>query len=125
MAGAFVIRPITRAEAEGVLGSGRREGVNVEKGQLFGIEQDGRIVAIGSFKVRGVTAVLSMDFTEPEYRGRGMHQALLAHRLDVARSRGCQRAEASCLGPSARNYLKAGFVIVQQRKHGWLMRRPL
>jgi GNAT superfamily N-acetyltransferase len=119
------IPEITREAVESILGDGR-DHVHVEpRAVYYGIYVEGVLASICSLAVRRKLAVLSMDYTLPAYRGRGLHQQLIAYRLIRAKALGAEMAQATCLAPSIRNYLKAGFAVVQQYKHGWRVRRML
>ncbi len=83
----------------------------------FLVETEGRIVATGSVGVHQGVALIAGGSTVPEFRGRGAQAALLAARLDYARSAGCELAAMSCSpgSPSHRNGLRAGFEMVYSR----------
>jgi GNAT superfamily N-acetyltransferase len=89
---------------------------------------DEREVACGSLLLRGRIAVLGLDATLADARGRGCQTALIARRLRVAAAAGCEIAlAAACDIPAeraaaARNLQRAGFVEAG-RSIGW--RRPL
>jgi GNAT superfamily N-acetyltransferase len=70
------------------------------------------VVACGSLIAIDGVAVLGGGATAPAHRRRGLQSALLAHRLHLAASRGCELAIATALpaGQSARNLERMGFV---------------
>jgi GNAT superfamily N-acetyltransferase len=57
------------------------------------------------------------DATLTRFRGRGVQQALIAHRMRLARARGCDLAVACVIPGSAshRNYERLGFELVYMR----------
>ena len=68
------------------------------------------------------TAWLGWDATLPEARGRGLHAALIAARIDEARRAGCVFATSETAvdtsartDPSGANYRKLGFVLACRR----------
>ena len=57
--------------------------------------------------------------TDPDYRGRGLVQALIAHALDKGRAAGFRRATISFLignEPAERAYAKAGFGFAEEKR---------
>jgi GNAT superfamily N-acetyltransferase len=72
----------------------------------------------GLGRAEGV-ALLLADAVLPGQRGRGVHAALIAERLRVARQWGCDLAMACTLpgSGSERNYLRAGFAVAYTRVH--------
>ncbi len=94
---------------------------------------DGREVACGSMLIVDQVAVLGLDATAPEARGRGCHRALVRRRLADAEAAGCHTAVASAFdlpgGESATglSLRRAGFVQAY-RSVGWqqpLQSRPI
>lgn len=71
-------------------------------------------VGCGSIQVAGTTAWLGGAATIPAHRGRGVQSALLAYRLALARSHGCDVVAATATpgGPSARNLHRSGLPLV-------------
>ena len=53
------------------------------------VREDGRIVAAGQLRVDGATAVVESVLTDPEARGRGHADAVLARALTLAAEAGC------------------------------------
>jgi translation initiation factor 4G len=56
----------------------------------------------------------------PEYRGRGLVAVLLAHALMLGRGRGFPDAQISFVignHPAERAYAKAGFSLIEERRH--------
>ncbi|MHB1017521.1 MAG: GNAT family N-acetyltransferase [Coriobacteriia bacterium] len=62
-------------------------------------------------------AMFNGDSTLPQWRGRGVQTAILAHRLAYAREAGCDLGviEASPGGISERNQQRAGFAVAYTR----------
>lgn len=77
----------------------------------------GRPVGCGTLQVEGRMAWLGGAATVPEDRGRGVQATLLAHRLDLAASLGCDVVAATALpsGTSARNLHRAGLMLVDSQ----------
>ncbi len=84
----------------------------------------GKPVATGELAVVDGVGWLSADTTLPDYRGRGIQQALQRYRIALARDRGCELAitEAVPGGPSHRNIQRVGFR--QAYTHLLMTRRP-
>ncbi len=74
---------------------------------------DGEPAGTGSLVIDGGVGWLSGDSTLPEYRGRGIQQAVQAHRLRLAYDAGCDLAvtEATPGGVSQRNMERLGFHV--------------
>jgi uncharacterized protein (DUF952 family)/ribosomal protein S18 acetylase RimI-like enzyme len=53
------------------------------------VREDGRVVAAGQLRVDGATAAVDSVLTDPEARGRGCGDAVLARALDIAAAAGC------------------------------------
>lgn len=85
---------------------------------------DGRIVGCGSLSIRDSVAQLGGMSTLPAERGRGVQQAMVRHRLDLAGAAGCELAvtHADVDGGSIRNLHRLGFVTTHT-KTAWS--RPL
>jgi GNAT superfamily N-acetyltransferase len=75
---------------------------------------DGRPAGTGSLVVDGGVGWLSSDSTLPEYRRRGVQQAVQWHRIELARAAGCDLVvtEAAPGSQSQRNMERLGFRIV-------------
>jgi GNAT superfamily N-acetyltransferase len=75
---------------------------------------DGRPAGTGALKIEGDLAWLSGDTTMPEFRGRGVQQAVQRYRLRLAREAGCALAvtEAAPGSGSQRNMERLGFRVV-------------
>ena len=84
---------------------------------------DDEAVGCGSMQVVDGVAWLGGAATVPSFRQRGIHAALVAHRVQLAAELGCELAAMTALssGPSARNIVRLGFqhthtqVVVEQR----------
>jgi GNAT superfamily N-acetyltransferase len=74
----------------------------------------GEPAGTGSLVIDSGVGWLSGDSTVPEYRRRGVQQAIQRHRLRLAREAGCDLAvtEATPGGASQRNMERLGFRIV-------------
>lgn len=86
--------------------------------------EDGRIVGCASLSIHDSVAQLGGMSTLPAERGRGVQQALIQHRLQLARAAGCSLAvtHADADGGSIRNLHRLGFVTTHT-KTAWS--RPL
>jgi GNAT superfamily N-acetyltransferase len=75
---------------------------------------EGAPAGTGALVIDGGVGWLSGDSTLPQYRGRGVQQAIQRHRLLLAREAGCDLAvtEAAPGGGSQRNMERLGFRIV-------------
>lgn len=88
---------------------------------------DGEPAGTGSLVIDGGVGWLSGDSTLPQYRGRGIQQAVQAHRLRLAHDLGCDLAvtEATPGGVSQRNMERLGFRIAYTHVElvkGWSMK---
>jgi GNAT superfamily N-acetyltransferase len=81
-------------------------------------DDEGGAAAAGAVACHGGVALLSSSSTLPEFRGRGLHTALLNARLAYAQGAGCDLATLATQAGSGsqRNALKLGFKIVYQRR---------
>ncbi|HVT00214.1 MAG TPA: hypothetical protein VHE08_06835 [Solirubrobacterales bacterium] len=88
---------------------------------------DGREAACGSMRVSGRLALLGLDATLPEFRGRGCQTALIARRLADATRMGCDTVAAEVWDghpaseSAARILERTGFEEIAGRRN-W--RRP-
>ena len=75
---------------------------------------DGEPAGTGSLMIDGGVGWLTGDSTLPQYRGRGVQQAIQRHRLQLAREAGCDLTvtEAVPGSGSQRNMERLGFRIV-------------
>jgi GNAT superfamily N-acetyltransferase len=80
----------------------------------FLAEIDGEIAGAAAMSVHDGVAVLFADATRVVMRGRGVHQALIAARIEQARAAGCELITASTLpgSGSQRNYERLGFRVI-------------
>lgn len=85
----------------------------METTECFFAEVEGDIGATAAMATEGDVAVFFADSTLVQYRGRGIHSALIRHRLTRTIALGCDAATASVLPGSAshRNYERAGFQL--------------
>ena len=84
---------------------------------------EGRAVATGSVSLGEQVACLIGVSTEPEYRRRGIQQALMLARLQVAREQGCVLAMIGSRPgiPTERNAIRMGFTMAYTKV---LLTRP-
>lgn len=84
--------------------------------ELFA-EIDGLPAAGAAMSVHNGVALLFGDATLPAARGRGLQQALIRHRLNLAAEAGCDWVMATVLPGSGshRNYERAGFGLAYMR----------
>jgi GNAT superfamily N-acetyltransferase len=73
---------------------------------------DGAPVATGSASITGSISELGYGTTLKEYRGRGIHRAVIAARVQHAQRAGCEWVTASTMGfdRSSRNLKREGFM---------------
>jgi len=108
MAQAFFSREDVSAEEAAI-------GVPVARAtQAYVAEVDGVAVATGALFLHDEVAFLMTDGTRPDYRGRGLQQALIQRRCADAVAMGAKHAMASTLpnSPSQSNYLRQGFRVL-------------
>jgi ribosomal protein S18 acetylase RimI-like enzyme len=72
---------------------------------------DGAVAGVARLAIDGDLAEFGGGATLPEFRGRGVQQAMLRHRINEACAAGCSIlvTEAEPETGSARNILRAGF----------------
>jgi GNAT superfamily N-acetyltransferase len=87
-------------------------------GRFLGVRQDGQIVGTGLLFTHGTSASLHGACTLPWMRGRGVQQALIAGRIDLARETGCSEVFVAGLPGTAtlRNSLRLGFAELGTRR---------
>jgi len=111
-----------RTEARGSFGGAPPEPVHEEFGRIMAEREeailvmawvDGEPAGAGSLVIDGGVGWLSGDSTLPQYRRRGIQQAVQRRRLQLARDAGCDLAvtEATPGGTSQRNMERVGFRI--------------
>jgi uncharacterized protein (DUF952 family)/GNAT superfamily N-acetyltransferase len=78
------------------------------------VREEGRVVASGQLRVDGATAAVESVLTDPDARGRGYADAVLARALDLAAEAGCDLVvlEASAEDWPHRWYARRGFETV-------------
>ena len=88
----------------------------------FGVEDEGALVAAAVLHESADAGWLSFAATDPEHRGRGLHKALFAARIERARELGLDRLVVETgeqapgrPDPSYRNIVAAGFRPVYRR----------
>jgi GNAT superfamily N-acetyltransferase len=78
------------------------------------VRAQGRVVASGQLRVDGATAAVDSVLTDPDFRGRGFADAVLARALDLAASAGCDLVvlEAAADDWPRHWYARRGFEVV-------------
>jgi uncharacterized protein (DUF952 family)/ribosomal protein S18 acetylase RimI-like enzyme len=87
------------------------------------VREAGRVVASGQLRVDGATAAVDSVLTDPEARGRGHADAVLARALDLATEAGCDLVvlEATADDWPRHWYARRGFEVVGST---WGLDRP-
>jgi GNAT superfamily N-acetyltransferase len=87
------------------------------------VREDGRVVAAGQLRVDGATAAVDSVLTDPDARGRGYADAILARTIDLAAAAGCDLLvlEAAGEGWPRHWYARRGFDVVGEV---WEVVRP-
>ncbi|SEJ23325.1 hypothetical protein SAMN04488058_10562 [Deinococcus reticulitermitis] len=85
--------------------------------RLFVASAEGEEVASAAYSLDGGVAVLHSTATRTNFRGRGLHAALLAHRLRAAQAEGADLASVFVTpgSGSERNVERAGFELAGMR----------
>lgn len=91
--------------------------VNRPGARLFLAFIDGNAAGTGELYVEDGVAWLSADTTLPQFRGRGVQQALQRHRLAEGAALGCVMAATEAMpgSGSLRNMERVGFAVVYTR----------
>jgi GNAT superfamily N-acetyltransferase len=91
----------------------------------FVAEVDQTPAAFGVLHIQGTTALIDGAATVPDFRGRGIHKALLAARIEYARAQGCTHAfsRTGAGSLSQHNMQKLGFREVY-RTSAWRRSSP-
>ena len=78
------------------------------------VHERGRVVASGQLRVDGATAAIDSVLTDPDFRGRGHAEAILARALDVAAAAACDLVvlEAAADDWPRHWYARRGFEVV-------------
>ena len=78
------------------------------------VREDGRVVASGQLRVDGATAVVDSVLTDPDFRGRGFADAILARAMDLAAEAGCDLVVLEAAGDDWPQhwYARRGFEVV-------------
>lgn len=108
--------------AQGLSAPGRLEQRHEDFGAIMAVREDAVLslawvgktpVATGALTLAGGVGWLSGDSTLPEYRRRGIQQAVQRHRLLLAKAAGCDLAVTEALpgGTSQRNMERVGFRV--------------
>jgi GNAT superfamily N-acetyltransferase len=117
---------VGREECAALIGRGREQvTMPTPSSELYGIYDGERLTSIGSLWIRSRKAILSTDFTLPEFRGQGRHAVLVRWRIEQARARGAVKVEAVALKTSVRRYLAEGFYVTKLYQHGWKVQLDL
>jgi GNAT superfamily N-acetyltransferase len=89
---------------------------------LFLAYDASRPVASGALRVHGEIGWIGFGSTHPEYRGQGVHRAMMAHRMAHAADLGCTRLQTEtnlAVGdeptPSLNNMKRLGFEMAYSR----------
>jgi GNAT superfamily N-acetyltransferase len=89
----------------------------LDRWRCYTAELEEEIVSFGSMLIDDGVAVIGLEGTVENARGRGCNQALLRARILAAREAGCETIFAgipayagAAAGPSTRNLIRAGFV---------------
>ena len=87
------------------------------------VREQGRVVASGQLRVDGATAAVDSVLTDPDARGRGYADAILARSLDLATEAGCDLVvlEAAADDWPREWYDRRGFETVGS---SWAVDRP-
>jgi uncharacterized protein (DUF952 family)/GNAT superfamily N-acetyltransferase len=87
------------------------------------VREAGQVVAAGQLRVDGATAAVESVMTEPDARGRGHADAVLARLLDVAAAAGCDLVVLEADGSDWPRhwYARRGFAVVGST---WSVTRP-
>jgi uncharacterized protein (DUF952 family)/GNAT superfamily N-acetyltransferase len=78
------------------------------------VRQAGRVVAAGQLRVDGATAAVDSVLTDPDHRGRGHADAILARALDLAAAAGCDLVVLEAVADDWPRhwYARRGFEVV-------------
>ena len=78
------------------------------------VREDGRVVASGQLRVDGATAVADSVLTDPDFRGRGFADAILARAMNLAAEAGCDLVVLEAAGDDWPQhwYARRGFEVV-------------
>jgi uncharacterized protein (DUF952 family)/ribosomal protein S18 acetylase RimI-like enzyme len=87
------------------------------------VREQGRVVASAQLRVDGGTAAVESVLTDPEFRGRGHADAVLARALDLAAAGGCDLVvlEAAAADWPRHWYARRGF---EELGSAWAVERP-
>jgi GNAT superfamily N-acetyltransferase len=90
-----------------------RRGIEHPRVATFAAWLEGRLVGVGACEIDGEVAAIFGMSTEKEYRRRGIQQALLAARLNLAAERGARIATIGSRPGVAteRNVIRVGFTV--------------
>jgi len=78
------------------------------------VREEGRVVASGQLRVDGATAAVDSVLTDPDFRGRGFADAILARAVDLAADAGCDLVVLEAAGDDWPRhwYVRRGFEVV-------------
>lgn len=90
-----------------------KRGINHPRTVTLVARADGKMVGIGACEIDGDVCALFGMSTLPDYRRRGIQQALIAARLNLAASRGARIATIGSRPgvPTERNVMRMGFTV--------------
>lgn len=86
-----------------------RDAVRAPQAACFGVEEDGRLVAIGSGIAYGRIGVVGNMVVEPGFRRQGLGSRILAAVLDFLATRGAERVELFATATGRLLYERHGF----------------
>lgn|GEM_PF-1839712 len=95
---------------------------SLESAQRFICEVDGEPVGMASLNIREGGAYCSTAGVLPEFRGRGVHRALIAVRVNAAYEAGCEVAfgGGALFGMPMMNFARSGCTILPLGTTWWL-----
>jgi GNAT superfamily N-acetyltransferase len=78
------------------------------------VREAGRVVAAGQLRVDGATAAVDSVLTDPDHRGRGHADAILARAVDLAAAAGCDLVVLEAVADDWPRhwYARRGFEVV-------------
>jgi GNAT superfamily N-acetyltransferase len=121
------IRPASHFDLLALFADARRHKVIYKPGTaLWGMWDGDTLIAMaGLYPLGPRTVELKSAYVQPDYRGQGLHGALIDYRLDVARERGFSYAISRCNAGSLPGLLHRGFTVKRAYKTCWLVQKGL
>lgn len=104
-------------ERAAALREGARRMLDHPKTVAWNAQLEGEVIGGASVELHAHIGTLIAGCVRPAFRRRGVQQALVAHRIEVARAHGCAVVTVGSAPDSAtgRNALRAGFVTAYTR----------